>query len=98
MMGPINGDMSIAPMITAVELTFSPSEAMKIAVIRIHRLEGDALSDLGDDILLLLEVRADVEVDAYGSKDIHRIRRVGAKARKEKLAKHSPSILSARVS
>ena len=38
MMGPISGDMSIAPMITAVELTFSPSEAMKIAVIRIHRL------------------------------------------------------------
>lgn len=36
--GPISGDMSMAPMMTAVELMFSPSEAMNIAKMRIHRL------------------------------------------------------------
>ena len=36
--GPINGEINMAPIITAVELTFSPSEAMKMAKIRIQRL------------------------------------------------------------
>ena len=34
----MRGDMSMAPMMTAVELTFSPSEAMRMANIKIHRL------------------------------------------------------------
>ena len=38
MIGPINGEISIAPIITAVELTFRPSEAIKMANIRIHKL------------------------------------------------------------
>jgi hypothetical protein len=37
-MGPISGDINIAPMMTAVEFTFSPIEAMKIAKMRIQRL------------------------------------------------------------
>lgn len=36
--GPISGEMSIAPMITAVELTFKPIEAMSVAKIKVHRL------------------------------------------------------------
>ena len=36
--GPISGEISMAPIMTAVELTFSPSEAMNVAKIRIHRL------------------------------------------------------------
>ena len=32
----MSGEMSIAPMMTAVEFIFSPSDAMKIAQIRIH--------------------------------------------------------------
>ena len=35
MIGPISGEMSIAPMMTAVELTFRPREAMKMAKMRI---------------------------------------------------------------
>ena len=38
MIGPISGEISMAPIITAVELTFSPSEAIKMANINIHRL------------------------------------------------------------
>ena len=38
MIGPMSGEMSIAPMITAVEFTFSPREATSVAKIRIHRL------------------------------------------------------------
>ena len=38
MIGPIRGDISMAPMITAVELTFSPNDAMKMAKISTHRL------------------------------------------------------------
>lgn len=34
--GPISGEMSIAPIITAVELTFNPREANRMAKIRIH--------------------------------------------------------------
>ena len=37
-MGPINGDMSMAPMMTAVEFTFRPREAMNMANINTHRL------------------------------------------------------------
>jgi hypothetical protein len=33
MMGPISGEISMAPMMTAVELTLSPIEAIKIANI-----------------------------------------------------------------
>ena len=36
MMGPIKGEMSMAPMMTAVELTFRPNEAMKMANINIQ--------------------------------------------------------------
>ena len=36
--GPIKGEMSMAPIITAVELTLRPNEAMKIAKISTHRL------------------------------------------------------------
>ena len=32
--GPITGEMSIAPMITGIELTFKPTEAMRIAQAR----------------------------------------------------------------
>ena len=35
----ISGDTSIAPMITAVEFTFRPMEAIRMAMIRIHILE-----------------------------------------------------------
>jgi len=38
MIGPIRGEMSIAPMMTAVELTFKPSDATKMAKMRIHKL------------------------------------------------------------
>ena len=38
MMGPISGEMSMAPMMTAVELTFKPSEAMKMAKMSTHKL------------------------------------------------------------
>jgi len=38
MIGPINGEINMAPIITAVELTFKPSEAIKMAKIRIHKL------------------------------------------------------------
>ena len=37
MIGPISGEMSIAPIMTAVELTLSPKEATKIARISIHK-------------------------------------------------------------
>ena len=36
--GPINGDINMAPMITAVEFTFKPSDATKMAKIKIHKL------------------------------------------------------------
>ena len=35
MMGPISGEMSIAPMMTAVELVLRPSEATRMANTRI---------------------------------------------------------------
>ena len=37
MIGPISGEMSMAPIMTAVELTLSPKEATKIARISIHK-------------------------------------------------------------
>jgi hypothetical protein len=37
-MGSINGEISMAPIITAVELTFSPIDAIKIAKIKTHKL------------------------------------------------------------
>ena len=37
--GPMSGEMSIAPMMTAVELTFRPSEAMNMANTSIHKFE-----------------------------------------------------------
>ena len=36
--GPINGETSMAPMTTAVEFTFNPREQMNIAKTRIQRL------------------------------------------------------------
>ena len=36
LMGPINGEINMAPMMTAVELTFSPTEATMMANTRIH--------------------------------------------------------------
>ena len=39
MMGPISGEINIAPIITAGELTFNPNEAMKMAKIRIQIVE-----------------------------------------------------------
>ena len=36
MMGPMRGEMSMAPMMTAVEFTLSPREAMKVAKMRIQ--------------------------------------------------------------
>ena len=38
LMGPMRGETSMAPMMTAVELTLSPSEAIRMANMRIHRL------------------------------------------------------------
>lgn len=38
MMGPMSGEMSMAPMMTAVELTLSPNEAMKMAKMSTQRL------------------------------------------------------------
>ena len=38
MMGPMSGDMSMAPMMTAVELTLRPSEAMNMANTSTHRV------------------------------------------------------------
>lgn len=38
MIGPIKGEISMAPIITAVEFTFKPSEATKMANMRIHKL------------------------------------------------------------
>ena len=37
-MGPITGDMSIAPMMTGMELTFRPTDAMIIAQARMKTL------------------------------------------------------------
>ena len=37
MMQPISGDMSMAPIITAVEFIFNPMDAIKIASTRITR-------------------------------------------------------------
>ena len=37
-MGPMSGDMSMAPMITAVELVLRPSEAMNMARMRMRML------------------------------------------------------------
>ena len=37
MIGPIKGDISIAPTITAGEFTFKPSDAKKIANINTHK-------------------------------------------------------------
>ena len=34
MVGPITGEMSIAPIMTGIELTFNPTEAMKMAQAR----------------------------------------------------------------
>lgn len=34
-MGPINGEINIAPMIIAVELTINPTEATEIAKVKI---------------------------------------------------------------
>jgi hypothetical protein len=39
-MGPISGEISIAPMITAVELTFRPTEAMRMANTRAQVVPG----------------------------------------------------------
>ncbi len=36
-MGPMMGDMSMAPIITAAELTFRPSDAIIVAKISTHR-------------------------------------------------------------
>lgn len=36
--GPINGDINMAPMMTAVEFTFKPSDATKMANISTHKL------------------------------------------------------------
>jgi len=36
--GPIKGEISIAPIITAVEFTFNPTDATKIAQAKIQRL------------------------------------------------------------
>ena len=38
MIGPISGDMSMAPMMVAVEFTFRPTDAIMMANIRTHRL------------------------------------------------------------
>ena len=38
MIGPMMGEMSMAPMMTAVELTFRPSEAIIVAKINTHKL------------------------------------------------------------
>ena len=38
MIGPINGEINMAPIMTAVEFTFNPSDAIKMAKIRIHKL------------------------------------------------------------
>ncbi len=46
MMGPMSGEMSMAPMMTAVELTFSPSEAMKMAKMSTQRLAPLKLTPL----------------------------------------------------
>ena len=36
--GPISGDISMAPIMTAVELTFSPTDAIMIAKASTHTL------------------------------------------------------------
>jgi hypothetical protein len=36
--GPISGEISMAPMTTAVELAFSPIEAMNMELIKIHEV------------------------------------------------------------
>ena len=36
--GPMSGDMSIAPMMTGMEFTFKPTDAMMMAKARIHAL------------------------------------------------------------
>ena len=37
-MGPIKGDMSIEPIMTAVEFTLSPNDATKMAKMSTHKL------------------------------------------------------------
>ena len=46
MIGPIRGEISMAPMMTAVELTLSPSDAMKMAKISTQRLAPLKLTPL----------------------------------------------------
>ena len=46
MIGPIRGDISMAPIITAVEFTFNPKEAMKMAKISTQRLAPLKLTPL----------------------------------------------------
>ena len=36
--GPMSGEMSMAPMITGMEFTLSPTEAMTTAMAKIHAL------------------------------------------------------------
>ena len=38
MIGPIKGEINIAPIITAVEFTFKPNEAINMAQMSIQRL------------------------------------------------------------
>ena len=38
MIGPINGEINIAPIITAVEFTFKPNEAISMAKMSIQKL------------------------------------------------------------
>ena len=39
--GPIKGEISMAPITTAVEFTLRPTDATRIAAIRIHKLEPE---------------------------------------------------------
>ncbi len=42
-MGPMSGEISIAPIITAVELVLSPTDAIKMAKNSTHRLDTTKL-------------------------------------------------------
>ena len=55
--GPIRGDMSMAPMMTGMELTFNPTDAMIMATARIH-----ALGPLKSTLLLMERSAASVSM------------------------------------
>jgi len=52
MIGPMSGDINMAPIITAVEFMFNPSEATKIAKIITHKLVPRKTTPLSMEVII----------------------------------------------